>query len=64
MSLEVAESVRDQILRIMEITEADTMTEVIRRAVKLYEVLHAEAGKGNVVVVRKEDGSEQQLLMV
>jgi hypothetical protein len=60
LTLEIARPVRWQLKRLVEETNAESMTEVIRRALSLYEaVLNADK-----VVLKKKDGSEETLLIV
>lgn len=59
LNLEIPVRVRERIDRIRGMTEADSSTEVIRRAVFAYELLLALKGQ---VVIRLPDGSEQDVL--
>jgi hypothetical protein len=46
-------------------SEADTITEVVRRAVALYdELVSAVQGRGEKVILRAADGTERELLIL
>ena len=46
-------------------SEADTITEVVRRAVALYDALmSAIQGRGEKVILRGTDGTERELLIL
>jgi hypothetical protein len=46
-------------------TEADTVTEVIRRALSVYDTLVTlQREEGAVVLVRTKDGQERRLLLL
>ncbi|MDI1442601.1 hypothetical protein [Polyangium sp. 6x1] len=48
-----------------ELSEADSLTEVIRRALTLYDALLVTAREDRgKLVVRYEDGSERELMLV
>lgn len=59
LNLEIPIRIRERIDRIRGVTEADSSTEVIRRAVFVYEKLLTLKGQ---VVIRLPDGSEQDVL--
>ncbi len=65
LNLELREEVRTQLERLQTISGADSMTEVIRRALGLYEsliVLHRD--RGQKVLLRDADGGERELLIL
>lgn len=61
LNLEIPIQVRERIDRIKGLIEADSSTEVIRRAVSLYELLLTLKGQ---VVIRLPDGREQDVLSI
>jgi hypothetical protein len=66
LNLEISQQVRDRIDRIRVLTEADTTTEVIRRALSVYEALLGATGltmRGRLVL-KMEDGTERDLLLM
>ncbi len=63
LNLEVSRSVRDRLERLKDETEADSLTEVIRRALATYELLWDQHKQGGQAIVRR-DGIERELLIV
>jgi len=53
--LETIEGIRVQI-------HSDTATEVVRRAVYLYEMLLSAQDRGTELILRQKDGTEKQVL--
>lgn len=64
MSIEVTTKSRARIENIMELTEAASMTEAIRRALALCETVAAAIDAGGVVVIRDAIGNERQLELI
>jgi hypothetical protein len=64
LNLEVSSSVRDRLERLREDTEADSLTEVIRRALAIYELLWTQNSRGSQTILRLPDGSEREVLLV
>ena len=65
MSIEVPETIKRLIEELRVETGADSMTEVIRRALQLY--AHATRVKkveGRTLFIRDADGTERELLLV
>jgi hypothetical protein len=63
LSLEVAETVRKRLEQLQLRSEADSMVEVIRRALAVYEVLWEAKDDGASVVVRYDDGREKEVIL-
>lgn len=63
LNLEVTADIRDRINRLQEEMEAESMSEVIRRSLAVYEKLLSMAGKAGCIVVRQRDGTEVLLLL-
>lgn len=61
LNLEISVSLRDRMDYLKKLSEADSTTEVIRRAVMVYEKLLTLEGQ---LILREADGSEQQLLLL
>lgn len=57
------QSVRDRLERLKSETEADSLTEVIRRALSVYELLWDQRQQGWETVVRR-NGTEQSVLII
>ena len=53
-----------QLDRLQERTQADSLSEVIRRALALYDFVSEETSRGASVVVRAEDGQEQRVVVL
>jgi hypothetical protein len=63
LSLEMAEPVRKQLEHLRDQTQADSLAEVIRRALAVYDFLHTEKSKGAKIVVKDEDGERELVLL-
>ncbi|HVW24137.1 MAG TPA: hypothetical protein VHC69_02135 [Polyangiaceae bacterium] len=60
--MELTERVRDRLERLRQQTEADSLTEVIRRALTLYDmVVNDSNGR---VVIRSKEGVEQEIVVL
>lgn len=65
INLEVPERVRQRIEHLQEMTDADGITDVIRRAIDVYAaILTASREEGRKVIIRDRDGTERELLIV
>ena len=63
LNLAISEVVRDRLDSLQERTDADSMTEVIRRALAVYEELvNVHEAGGTIILV--EDGEEAELRIV
>ncbi len=63
LTLEMAQSVRDRLEHLRDRTEADSLAEVVRRALAVYEVLWDEKAKGNRLMLEGADGTRELLLV-
>jgi hypothetical protein len=63
LNLEMSERVRERLDRVRDLTEADSITEVIRRSASVYEALLLMVTQGGKLVLRRPDGTEQDLLL-
>lgn len=63
LSLDVSLTVRERIERLRESSDADSVTEVVRRALAVYEVLIAERKRGSEMILRDAGGVERRLLL-
>lgn len=64
LNLEVTEKTHDRIDRIRKLSEAETITEAIRRAVEVYEFFLKEQYSGtSKLLLRRADGTEILVLM-
>lgn len=63
LSLELPERVRERLERVRELSEADSLTEVIRRALIVYDtILTMSAEEGAKVILRTADNQEREIL--
>jgi hypothetical protein len=63
LNLKVPQTVRDRMECLRDETEADSLTEVIRRALAVYELLVEQRRDGWDIVVRRGDEERSVLLM-
>lgn len=65
LNLEISKSLRDRVERLQQTTEADSITEVIRRSVALAEELINATKRGDAVVIRDgTTGLEKTIMLV
>ncbi len=65
LNLELPERLRGRLEQLRVMSEADTITEVVRRAVALYDaMMSAMKERGEKVILRGADGSERELLIL
>ena len=62
-TLEMAEQVRKQLEHLRDQTNADSLAEVIRRALAVYDLLWEERVQGNRIILRSGK-EEKELLLV
>lgn len=63
LNLALSEPVKQRIESIRDETGAESVTEVIRRAVAVYDLLITETAAGGKVVIKKR-GKEKEVLLV
>ena len=61
LSLDVSHDVRDSLNRLAQVTDSHSITEVIRRAVAIYDIIVEEQAKGTKLVFRQRDGEEETI---
>lgn len=64
LNLEVNPSVRARLDRLKEMTEADSITEVVRRALIVYEKLVETDANSQEVIIRSPSGSEKAVVLI
>lgn len=64
MTITVPARVRARLEELRELTEAESMSDVIRRALAVYDFLVIQKLGGGHVVLRRADGSEVELALV
>ena len=55
LNLELSEAVRDRLEELRDEIGADSITEVVRRALSLYDYVWTQNQEGNEIVLRGED---------
>jgi len=63
LNLEIQASIRERMEKLMEETEAYSLTEVIRRALAVYDVLWEEKRKGGTTIIRNGTGEKELILI-
>lgn len=63
LSLSLSPKVKNRLEKLQDLCEADSMTEVIRRSLAVYEVLLENQHEGGVTFVREQDGREREVLV-
>jgi len=64
LNLEIPERVKERLERVRVMSEADSFTEVIRRALIIYDLLLTiTTEEGGKVVVKNAKGEERELMM-
>jgi hypothetical protein len=56
--------IKDQLEELRDLTHADSMSEVIRRAIAVYDFLWVEKTAGGITFVRDKEGNEKQLYLI
>jgi hypothetical protein len=64
LNLELARDVHDQLQKIQTVTGAASLTEVIRRALALYDVVIEHTNERGKVVFKYPDDSEETLRLI
>lgn len=58
------EATKENLERLKDITQAESMTEVIRRALAVYDFLWSCKESGETPLIRSKDGKERELLLL
>jgi hypothetical protein len=58
------EATKESLERLREVTQAESMTEVIRRALAVYDFLWHCKESGETPIVRSKDGKERELILL
>jgi hypothetical protein len=64
LTLDLLQPVRDRLEDLRRQTQADTLTEVIRRALAVYDFLWTEKAKGSRLVVKDPKGQERDVVLL
>jgi hypothetical protein len=63
LNLEMSEETRRRLELLRKATNSDSLAEVVRKALKVYDFLWHESAGGNQVVVKGPEGDKQLILM-
>lgn len=63
LSLELPERVRERLERVRVMSEADSLTEVIRRALSIYDTLLTTVIEDGGKIILQVDGKERELII-
>lgn len=63
LTLELSLPVRERLTSLQQRSEADSLTEVIRRSLAIYDLLLAARENGDEIIIRSRDG-EKRLALV
>lgn len=61
INLELPGKLKERIDHVKELSEAESVSEVLRWSLAVYEYLWLEKGKGSEIVIRKKNGKEKEL---
>ena len=64
LNLEMTEEVRQKLEALREKTDADSLAEVIRKALAVYDFLWSEREKGTKLFVRSSDDKDRELVLL
>jgi hypothetical protein len=63
LDLNLPQAVRERITKLQDHTGAESMTEVIRRALSVYDALVSATADGDEIIVRSRYGRESKLIL-
>ena len=63
LNLEMSNSVRKKLEKLQQQTEADSLAEVIRRSLAVYDFLWSEKRKGGKLVIKSSDGDKEVVII-
>jgi hypothetical protein len=64
LNLELSKQVYDQMQTLQKRSDATSLTEVIRRALALYDVITEHVSDGGKIVLRDKDGNDENVRLV
>lgn len=64
MNLDVRPEVKDLIETLKVEVHADSMSEVVRRAVLLYDHMRTRTESGAKIIIRNADGTEHEIILI
>jgi hypothetical protein len=63
LNLELTEEVRRKLEALREKTDADSLAEVIRRSLAVYDLLCEHRGSGGAIILRDEHGVDREVII-
>lgn len=64
LTIDLPEPVRQKLNSLRERTNADSLVEVIRRAILVYDLIAIESAKGGKLIIRAPDGTEREVVLL
>lgn len=64
LNLDMPEALRLKLENLREQTDAESLSEVIRRSLAVYDFLWQEKSKGATTIIKDEDGKERELVLL
>jgi hypothetical protein len=64
LNLAITPTVHDRLQRLREISESETITEVVRRAMAVYDLVLTHVSAGGDVILRHPDGREETVRII
>ena len=63
-SLQISKTARGRLERLRDETDADSLSEVVRRSLAVYDALVKQVLEGGEVIVRDKEGNERPVLVI
>lgn len=60
----MAASVKERLEQLRDNTDADSMSEVVRKALAVYELVTHEVLRGSTLIIKSSDGSERRVEII
>jgi hypothetical protein len=64
LNLELPEAQNQRLETLREKTEAASLTQVIQRALAVYDLVMSEKFKGSTVIIRDAEGKDRELILM
>lgn len=64
LNLEIPEAQNQRLETLKEKTEATSLTQVIQKALAVYDLVMAEKLKGSTVIIRDAEGRDRELILM
>lgn len=64
LNLDLPQTLKDQIEQLRYASHADSLSEVIRRSLAIYDYLVTENSAGSTIIVRHKDGTESRIALL